>query len=114
MNESELAAVLAALAGETRLRILRLLQARALRCSDAAHCDFTEHCCTVSELADALGVTLPTVSHHLKELRRAGLIRMARRGRFVEVSLQAERLLELSAAFGALARHGATPTQGVS
>ncbi len=51
-------------------------------------------CCTdqelslgVDELARQLGLATSTISHHLKELRAAGLIRMARRGKFNEFQL---------------------------
>ncbi len=38
----------------------------------------------VGELGQELGITLSTVSHHIKELRHAGLIRVERRGRNIE------------------------------
>ncbi len=37
----------------------------------------------VGELGQDLEIDPSTVSHHLKELRRAGLIRVARRGRHI-------------------------------
>jgi DNA-binding transcriptional ArsR family regulator len=48
---------------------------------------------TVSEIAKEFDVSLSTVSHHLKELRRAGLIRCERRGQFVYCSANS-RVLE--------------------
>jgi ArsR family transcriptional regulator len=45
----------------------------------------------VGELGEGLGITPSTVSHHIKELRRAGLIRMQRQGKrkgcYVEPSI---------------------------
>ncbi len=38
---------------------------------------------SVSEIANQVDVSLSTVSHHLKELRRAGLIRCERRGQTI-------------------------------
>lgn len=105
MNDAALAEALSALAGETRLRILRLLQQGAVRCRKS-RCDLSRHCCNVSELAEALGVSVPTASHHLRELRRAGLVRMQRRGRFVEASLDAEALARLAAVVDGFAAHG--------
>jgi ArsR family transcriptional regulator len=65
---------LAALADPVRLSMLRqLAQAGAMVCA----CDFTE-CCTVSQ---------PTVSHHLKVLREAGVVTSERRGNFVFYAL---------------------------
>lgn len=58
--------LLAALADPTRLEILRELAGSAEVCA----CDFTS-CCDVSQ---------PTVSHHLKVLREAGVVVSERRG----------------------------------
>jgi len=52
--------VLKALADETRLRILQMLAERQLY---------------GQQLADALGVSHPTISHHMAQLRIAGLTR---------------------------------------
>src|SRR4030042_362322 len=38
----------------------------------------------VGELGEKLDITLSTVSHHIKELRQAGLIRVERRGKNIE------------------------------
>ena len=52
-----------------------------------------------------------TISHHLKELRLAGLITMEKRGRHILCSLQREPLLALSEQLKALAeRTGARCT----
>ena len=63
-----------ALADPTRLTIVRQLAAEGEVCA----CDFTA-CC---------GVSQPTVSHHLKVLREAGLIRGERRGTWIYYSLE--------------------------
>jgi ArsR family transcriptional regulator len=52
---------------------------------------------SVSELAKQFDVSLSTVSHHLKELRRAGLIRCERRGQYVYCSAETQVLSELEA-----------------
>jgi ArsR family transcriptional regulator len=78
--------LLAALADPTRLAILRQLAADAETCA----CDFTS-CCNVGQ---------PTVSHHLRVLREAGVVTAERRGQWIFYRLDpstAERL-------GALAR----------
>jgi ArsR family transcriptional regulator len=61
--------LLAALADPTRLEILRQLAGSAEVCA----CDFTS-CCDVSQ---------PTISHHLKVLRDAGVVTSERRGNWV-------------------------------
>jgi ArsR family transcriptional regulator len=52
-------------------------------------------CCqwiSVSDIVDKLDVAQPTVSHHLKILKQAGLVRSERRGKQVLYSLDQERL----------------------
>ena len=58
--------LLAALADPTRLEILRELAGSSEVCA----CDFTD-CCAVSQ---------PTISHHLRVLREAGVVVSERRG----------------------------------
>ena len=43
-----------------------------------------EGCACVGELGQDLGSMPSTISHHIKELRQAGLIRMERRGQKIE------------------------------
>jgi ArsR family transcriptional regulator, arsenate/arsenite/antimonite-responsive transcriptional repressor len=65
---------LQAIADPVRLSIVRQLAgARRAICA----CDFTE-CCTVSQ---------PTVSHHLRVLREAGIVTSQRRGTYVYYEL---------------------------
>jgi DNA-binding transcriptional ArsR family regulator len=65
---------LQALADPVRLSIIRQIAA----CDDAVcACDFTE-CCTVSQ---------PTISHHLKVLREAGVVASERQGTNIIYSL---------------------------
>lgn len=65
-----LAAVLKALGEPTRLRLVSLI---------AAH-DGAEAC--VCELTEPVGLSQPTVSHHLKVLVEAGLIEREQRGKW--------------------------------
>lgn len=61
--------LLAALADPTRMSILRELAGNPEVCA----CDFTS-CCDVSQ---------PTISHHLKVLRDAGVVVSERRGNWI-------------------------------
>ena len=61
--------LLAALADPTRLNIIRQLAADTETCA----CDFTTSC----------DVGQPTVSHHLRVLREAGLVISERRGQWI-------------------------------
>ncbi len=63
-SDAELAKQLWAVGDPVRLRILRLLP-------QTADC---EHGNNVSMLAAELGLSQPTVSHHLRVLRQAGLV----------------------------------------
>ena len=65
--------LLSALADPVRLSIVRQLATA----DDVCACDFTE-CCDVSQ---------PTISHHLKVLREAGVVVSARQGTNIVYSL---------------------------
>jgi ArsR family transcriptional regulator len=68
-----------ALAGETRLMILRLLE-------------FREMC--VCEVMVALGLTQPTASHHLGILENVGLIKSRKKAKWVFYSIADTKLIE--------------------
>ena len=68
-----------ALADETRLRILRLLEVR-------------EMC--VCEIMVALDLTQPTASHHLGLLENAGLVKARKEGKWVFYSIADHKLIE--------------------
>ncbi|UCE16715.1 MAG: winged helix-turn-helix transcriptional regulator [Candidatus Bathyarchaeota archaeon] len=68
-----------ALADETRLRILRLLEVR-------------EMC--VCEVMVALNLTQPTASHHLGILENAGLVTDRKEGKWVFYSIADSKLVE--------------------
>ncbi len=83
------AALFKALADPHRLTILATL-ARA----DGDVC--------VCDLGDGLPLNQPTVSHHLKILRDAGLVACERRGTWVYYRLAADALTRLGAALDAV------------
>lgn len=53
----------------------------------------------VGELGAGLDIAPSTLSHHLKELNRAGLVQMERRGKNVDCWVDPEVLNELKAIF---------------
>ncbi|GAB2693406.1 ArsR/SmtB family transcription factor [Nocardia thraciensis] len=81
-----LARMFKALADPVRLRVLSLIAARA----------GGEVC--VCELTPAFELSQPTISHHLKVLREAGLIDSQRRGTWVYYWVIPEALQRLSLA----------------
>ena len=66
--------LLQAIADPVRLEIVRLLASSP---GSVCACDFTD-CCSVSQ---------PTVSHHLKVLRGAGVVTTERRGTYIYYDL---------------------------
>jgi DNA-binding transcriptional ArsR family regulator len=72
----ELAAVFRALSDPNRLAIYRLIR-------DRDHASVAELERSISALAREFDLALSTVSHHVKELRQAGLIRCVKRGQTV-------------------------------
>ncbi len=59
------------------------------------------------------GLSQPTVSHHMKQLVDAGLVRSERRGRWVYYALEADTLLEISAALARLADASRLRSEGL-
>lgn len=79
----------AALADPVRLRVLSILAAAST--GEVCVCDFV----------GPLGKAQPTVSHHLRILSEAGLVRGNRRGKWVWYSLERGALAALRAAIDA-------------
>lgn len=102
LTHLNLVQIFSSLAGKTRLQLLQLLQAKALQCGDPLQCDLSERCCDVSELAEATGMAVSTISYHLKELRRAGLIQTQRRGKHIYCSINVETAAQLAQFFESL------------
>jgi ArsR family transcriptional regulator len=76
----QLAAALKVIADPARLRLLSLIQAQP------------EHEACVCHLTEPLGLTQPTVSHHLKVLLQAGLVEREQRGSWAYFRVNAEPL----------------------
>ena len=77
------AGMLKALADPTRLRLLSHITAQG--CQDVCACDLTEE----------LGITQPTVSHHMKKLVDAGLLTRVQQGKRAHYSIVHEAFAEL-------------------
>lgn len=86
-----------ALSSPSRLRIfLRLISC----CKPGTECDIEAGLRTcIGELGKDLGIGPSTVSHHIKELRSAGVIKTQRRGQMIECWVDPEILHSLAEFF---------------
>jgi ArsR family transcriptional regulator len=85
----QLAAAFKVVADPARLRLLSIIASKP----DGEAC--------VCDLVAPLGLSQPTVSHHLKVLHEAGLLDRERRGVWIYYRLRPERLQVLRDALGA-------------
>lgn len=76
------ASVLQALADDTRLKMIQLLARHDSLC--------------VCEIQEAFDLGQPTISHHLKILRDAGLLDTQRRGKWAYYALRRDALKDLT------------------
>ena len=59
----------------------------------------SEGCACVGELGRDLNIVASTISHHMKELRQAGLVHMERRGQRIECWIDPETVANLQGFF---------------
>jgi ArsR family transcriptional regulator len=83
---NDLAAIFKALADPTRLRLISLIASAPN--GEACACD----------LADPVGRSQPTVSHHLSQLVAAGLVEREQRGKWAWFKLDDDRVDAIAAA----------------
>ena len=84
-DAEQLAGALKAIADPARLRLLSLIQAQP------------GHEACVCHLTEPLGLSQPTVSHHLKVLLQAGLVEREQRGSWAYFRVREEPLAALRA-----------------
>ena len=96
-DPNRLAETFKALSNPNRLKIfLQLMNC----CTPGTVCsteDVAKSC--VGDLGEGLGIAASTLSHHIKELSRAGLIQMERRGQHVDCWVDPHVVTELSRFF---------------
>lgn len=97
-NIEQFAEMFKALSNPNRLRIfLRLVSCYQPGATYSSTEDEMCHC--IGELGKDLDIVPSTVSHHIKELNRVGLIRMKRRGKNVDCWIDRETLDALTMFF---------------
>jgi ArsR family transcriptional regulator, arsenate/arsenite/antimonite-responsive transcriptional repressor len=74
MTSREVQAIARVLSDPRRFEILKKI---------ASH-----ECAPCADLRESFPITAATLSHHLKELESCGLVEMARRGKFVDITFQ--------------------------
>ncbi len=90
-DADHLAEILKALAHPHRIRVF----ARLASCCSSGPPERLR----VGELGEGLGIAPSTLSHHIRELRRAGLVQMERNGQSTECWVEPGTLEDLSSFF---------------
>ena len=101
-NAEKLAEAFKALSNPNRLKIFLQL----MNCCEPGTVCSTEDAtadpeikCCVGDLGDGLDIAASTLSHHIKELSRAGLIQMERRGQNIDCWVDPVTVKELNQFF---------------
>lgn len=80
-NITSLAKVFKALSDENRIKILWFIHKKQCRCK-GDQCEYRDETC-IKDLSRLLNITIPTISHHIKELINANLITTKKEGRWL-------------------------------
>ncbi len=91
-KDERLIAIFKALSNPNRLALFERI--RELSASSPAGCAMDEDCC-VGAIGGRFEMAPSTLSEHLKELKRAGLIEMAKKGRLVYCAALPRALADL-------------------
>ena len=97
MESSQIIDIFKALSNNHRFKIYSIL-ANCCQPGDRCAADEVFSCC-VGDLDSQLDIAASTLSHHLKELHRAGLIHMKREGKQIFCSLNTETMKQIQNIF---------------
>jgi ArsR family transcriptional regulator, arsenate/arsenite/antimonite-responsive transcriptional repressor len=102
-KHADYAEVFKALSNSSRLRIFEIIRAghtdASKRWNECRPEDIPEEAVCVCEISGRMKIGLPTISHHLKELRNAGLVDVHQRGQWSYYTVRKDSLKELKSYF---------------
>lgn len=97
-----------ALGNKTRFMMFKAIFTKSITCSIDKSKPYDEkeaESLCVTTLASQFDYSLPTISNHLKQLRKAGLVVMEKRGNKIYIEAQSGVVKELSECFADLANN---------
>lgn len=89
----DLVTVCKALGDPTRVKILELLKSKGRSCCDLIAASERGLC--ACDIEEAVGLSKAAVSHHMAQLRRAGLVKQEKRGRWMFYTRNEAAIAEL-------------------
>lgn len=101
MKFADIAKLFKALSDENRLKLFAIIYEVTENCDCCKDGEWNDEAC-MKYLAEHLNITLPTISHHIKELVNAGLVVTEKKGRWVQCKINHERLSEVKEFFNTL------------
>jgi ArsR family transcriptional regulator len=93
-----------ALSNESRLEILKSLYLEGISGTLKGQQPCAENCSCVGDIVERFRLAPSTISHHIRELAMAGLVKVERSGQFIRVFPNPEALEALSAFSNSLVR----------
>ncbi len=92
----EPAKIFKALSNESRLEILKSLYQQGISGTLEGREECVEKCSCVGDIVERFKLAPSTISHHIKELALAGLVKVERNGQFIRVFPNPEALKAIS------------------
>ena len=94
--EYDPARIFKALSNESRLKILKALYLEGISGTLEGEEPCVERCSCVGDIVERFNLAPSTISHHIKELAMAGLVKVERDGQFIRVLPNPEALKAIS------------------
>ena len=102
--EYDPAKIFKALSNESRLEILKSLYREGISGTLEGRETCAEKCSCVGDIVERFRLAPSTISHHIKELAMAGLVKVERNGQFIRVFPNPEALKAISSFSESLVR----------